>query len=368
MWQRFGPYHVTRLRGAANALAPRWQVLGLEVAERDHYEWDRAANTDVQRVVLFPGRAYECLPSRFVRARTREVLDQVQPSAVCVNGWAAAEAVAALKWCRVNRRRAILMSETFESAPNALKHQIRRWRVRQFDAALVGGRWQATYLAALGYPSQRVEIGYDVVDSAHFAGSPAHITCIPGLIAKRYIFANTRFLPRKGIDALLRAYARYLVMDAEKPATDPPWHLVISGSGEMATTWKQLAEKLGVTGTVHWPGFVQYHELPQWYRAAGVFVHPARQEAWGLVVNEAMASNLPVIVGRRVGAACELVREGENGFLIDPDDTESFATVILRVACMTDAQRAAMGDASRRIVSNFGPDRFGQALKRCLTG
>ena len=134
----------------------------------------------------------------------------------------------------------------------------------------------------------------------------------------------------------------------------------------MEDEWKALARELGVDDMVHWPGFLQYHDLPAVYRSAGAFVHPARREAWGLVVNEAAAAGLPLIVGRRVGAACELVRDGENGFLVDPDDTESFAAVLSRVARLSEAARQRMAEASRRIVACFGPERFGQALARCL--
>jgi glycosyltransferase involved in cell wall biosynthesis len=368
IWQRFGPYHLARLRGAAAVLAPSgWRVVGLEVAEEDHYRWGPAGDTVVNRLTLFPRREYASLSARSIRGRTTEALDQLQPSAVCINGWAAVEAVAALKWCRTNRRRAILMSETFESSKNPLKAGVRRWRVRQFDAALVGGRLHAGYLASLGYPRHKVEVGYDVVDSHYFSRpAPLFGNRYPALLGKQYFLANTRLLERKGIDALLRAYARYVMLETEKPGGGAWWHLVISGSGEMEGPCKRLADSLGVAGSVHWPGFLSYRELPSLYRSAGAFVHPARQEPWGLVVNEAAAAGLPLIVGRRVGAACELVREGENGFLVEPDDTESFAAVLCRVAEMTGAERASLGNASRRIAGEFGPERFGRGLERCL--
>jgi glycosyltransferase involved in cell wall biosynthesis len=261
------------------------------------------------------------------------------------------------------------MSETFESSRNTFKTWMRRWRVRQFDAALVGGRLHARYLASLGYPQHQVEIGYDVVDNHHFTRAvPSFTDRCTGLSEKRYVLANTRFLERKGIDALLRAYARYCLLDARQPRNDAPWHLVISGGGEMERPWKALAERLRVANTVHWPGFLQYQDLPSAYRSAGVFVHPSRREPWGLVVNEAAAAGLPLIVGHRVGAACELVREGENGFLVDPDDVESVANLLLRVSRMTDAERASMGAASQRIAAHFGPERFGRALRRCVVG
>ena len=364
IWQRFGPYHLARLRGAADVLRTGgWQVVGIEVAEEDEYRWSANVERPVIRHTLFPKKNYSTLPARFIRRRVAEALDRLQPSAVCINGWSVPEAVAALRWCRSNRRRGILMSETFKSSGNPLKTYVKQRRVRLFDAALVGGRLHTRYLASLGFPAHKVEIGYDVVDNEHFTRAASPFAGVPH---KRYLLANTRFLQRKGIDALLRAYARYRDIQAQDSNVGEPWHLVISGSGEMEGPWKRLATRLRVTDTVHWPGFIQYEHLPAVYRSAGIFVHPAREEPWGLVVNEAAAAGLPLIIGQRVGAACELVREGENGFLIDPDDTQSVAELLVRVTRMPDAERRSMGDASRRIAGHFGPERFGRALERLL--
>ena len=364
IWQRFGPYHLARLRGAADVLRTGgWQVVGIEVAEEDEYRWSANVERPVIRHTLFPKKNYSTLPARFIRRRVAEALDRLQPSAVCINGWSVPEAVAALRWCRSNRRRGILMSETFKSSGNPLKTYVKQRRVRLFDAALVGGRLHTRYLASLGFPAHKVEIGYDVVDNEHFTRAASPFAGVPH---KRYLLANTRFLQRKGIDALLRAYARYRDMQAQDSNAGEPWHLVISGSGEMEAPWKRLAARLRLTDTVHWPGFIQYEHLPAVYRSAGIFVHPAREEPWGLVVNEAAAAGLPLIIGRRVGAVCELVREGENGFLIDPDDTQSVAELLIRVTRMPDAERRSMGDASRRIADQFGPESFGRALERIL--
>jgi glycosyltransferase involved in cell wall biosynthesis len=367
MWQRFGPYHLARLRETAAMLAADdWLVTGVEVAEQDHYAWDPAVDATINHVTMFAGRDYNSLSSHLIRARTPELLDRLQPSAMCINGWSATEATAALRWCLVNHRRAILMSGTFESSWNPLKQLIKRVLVRKFDAAVVSGRKHAEYLYELGYPPEKIHLGYDVVDNQHFMndidGDDIRLPVARG----RYFFANTRFLPRKGVDALLRAYARYLSLHAGTPASEPPWQLVISGSGEMEGLLKQLCRALQIAERVHWPGFLQYRHLPTVYRSAGAFVHLARTEAWGLVINEAAAAGLPLLVGRRVGAACELVREGKNGFLVDPDDTVTVAEALWRLARMTDSQRAAMGAESRSIVANFGPRRFAESVRSCI--
>ena len=110
------------------------------------------------------------------------------------------------------------------------------------------------------------------------------------------------------------------------------------------------------------PGFKQYEELPIYYGLANAFIHASTSEQWGLVVNEAMASGLPVIVSNRCGCAPELVEEGINGFTFDPDDQEQLANRLLEVASLSSDRRQGLGDAGRRIVANFGPERFADGL------
>jgi glycosyltransferase involved in cell wall biosynthesis len=119
--------------------------------------------------------------------------------------------------------------------------------------------------------------------------------------------------------------------------------------------------ELGLEGAVLMPGFKQYDELPAYYGLAGAFVLGSTEEQWGLVVNEAMAAGLPVLVSRRCGCAPELVRDGENGFTFDPHDASGLAVLMTEMAADADA-RAAMGRASRRTISHWAPETFGLNL------
>ena len=113
-------------------------------------------------------------------------------------------------------------------------------------------------------------------------------------------------------------------------------------------------------------GFRQYGELPGYYAGAGAFVHPAREEPWGLVVNEAMAAGLPVLVSRRCGCAGDLVADGENGFLLDPEDIGMMAGKLRQVAEMGEGERKKMGQKSREIVARYGPERFAAGLEEAV--
>lgn len=367
LWSRFGPYHLARLRGAALAGAGcGLAVLGLEVASTDRqYGWEPAPGGDgFERRTLFAEAAYEDLPRGAIARAVTASLDRLDPSVVAVNGWSAPEARAAAAWCHRHGRTAVVMSETKADDRQRTwwKEAVKRLIVRSFDGALVGGRCHADYLAALGLPRQRIRCGYDVVDNGRFAAGARAARLAAGRLRgalrlpSRYFFACTRFLPRKNVDTLLHAYALY-----SERAGAGAWGLVVAGSGPEETALRALADGLGLRG-VRWPGFVQYDELPVYYGLAGAFVHPAKAEAWGLVVNEAAASGLPLLVSHAVGAGPELVRHGDNGLLFDPSDREDMARALAAMAGMDEARRREMGRASERIVADWTPERFGREL------
>jgi glycosyltransferase involved in cell wall biosynthesis len=156
---------------------------------------------------------------------------------------------------------------------------------------------------------------------------------------------------------------------------------VLLGDGPLRSSILNLRYSLGLEACVHLPGFKQYPVLPAYYGLAGAFVHASTKEPWGLVVNEAMASGLPVLVSNRCGCARDLVQEGVNGFTFDPYNIEEMANAMMQVwsreqgagcgkqnaemlkAGDTSTTLAEMGDASRAIISEWGPEQFAKGLK-----
>ena len=122
-----------------------------------------------------------------------------------------------------------------------------------------------------------------------------------------------------------------------------------------------------VASTVFFPGFRQIDELPRFYAHAGCFVHPAMEEPWGLVINEAMACGLPVLSSRNVGAAEELVENGVNGWTFDPTDVQGLARLLCQVS-NAEFPLASFGDASRRIIEErCATAAFGRGLVAALS-
>jgi glycosyltransferase involved in cell wall biosynthesis len=141
--------------------------------------------------------------------------------------------------------------------------------------------------------------------------------------------------------------------------------LIILGDGELRSEFEKLRSVLGLEDCIQMPGFKQYEELPEYYARAGAFIHASTTEQWGLVVNEAMASGLTVLVSNRCGCAVDLVKEGENGWTFDPRNEEEMANLMLKISG-DEEQRREMGRKSREIIENWGPARFASGLSSAI--
>jgi UDP-glucose:(heptosyl)LPS alpha-1,3-glucosyltransferase len=131
----------------------------------------------------------------------------------------------------------------------------------------------------------------------------------------------------------------------------PDATLLVMSRSDTATA-RNLADGLGVTGQVMFHGPID--DLTDVYRAADVFVYPSEYDAFGLVVAEAMASALPVVVGSEIGAA-EWITHGQNGLLCNPADPASLHQQLHSIHA-DPARAARLGRAARRTVEEHSWD------------
>ena len=142
-----------------------------------------------------------------------------------------------------------------------------------------------------------------------------------------------------------------------------PVEVVFVGSGSLETSLRALAEELGVTHRVHFAGFVNQRELPEQYAAAD-FLIQAGSETWGLTVNEAMASGLPVVVSDRTGSATDLVREGVTGFSFATGSILALAHLLDHMASMLPFDRQRLGQAATEHIAAFSFEESRLSLEK----
>jgi glycosyltransferase involved in cell wall biosynthesis len=361
------PYHHARFEAFA-ALAPVRPVL-VELARRDAFQCLEFA-ADSTAYIRRPVRAGErsAAASRHLRSLLFRCLDEIAPAVVCVNGWSLPGSAETLSWCARRRVPAVVFSDsTAEDAPRRWwKESVKKRLLSVASSVLVAGRRHVEYVRKLGAPPERIFQGYDAVDNAYFeadadaARSARAVLRARFGLPERYFLACCRFEPKKNLSRLIEAYALYRV-----GAGPQPWSLVIAGDGSARESLESLADHLGVRGAVFFAGARAYAEMPAFYGLASAFIHASTTEQWGLVVNEAAAAGLPLLVSGRCGCAPELVDPGLSGFLFDPYDPSDIARTMTSVAS-PDFDRGSMGCAARRIARDWSPERFANGLKAAV--
>lgn len=361
------PYSIPRFR-ALQALRPDCsvRVMALGATERMR-EWKvQKQDLGFEYLEAVAGETVENIEPRLLAARVRQWLDDCDPQAVVITGYYYPAMRAAAQWARRHGRASVYMgdSQRVDRPRIALREWLKGWWVRRhYDSAFVAGERAADYLTGMGFPRERIWTGYDVVDNDTIASGAADARAAAselrtrlGLPDRFFLFVG-RFSGEKNLPRLLEAYAGY-----RQAAGRQAWGLVMVGRGPQDGLLQRRAQE--IDGVV-FAGFQQADQLPAYYGLASCLVLPSLSETWGLVVNEAMAAGLPVLVSPRCGCVPELVRSGWNGYLCDPLDIAGM-TRSMAVLSSPETDIDAMGAASRRIVDLYTPETWAQGLDDCI--
>lgn len=410
VWGLWGPYHCRRLE-AFRQLGKELghEVTGISLFSGSSVNQWRVENLPEGVVHIDLGNDETRLPLRHLHKlasipRTFQADAALLPS---YGHWSLALNAAA-RW---TGGRVVMMNETHAGTARARgwKAALKQRVVAGFDAALVGGAPHARYFASLGLPEDRIFTGYDAIDNDHFARGANDTTSRASEVRaqlelpERYFLSLGRFVAKKNLATLVRGYRQFLISN---PSTAV--HLVMVGSGEEEFNLRSLCEKLllpvydktsagrshrkSENGTqspgVHFYGFRQIEENPLFYALADAFILPSLWEEWGLVVNEAMASGLPVVVSETAGCAEDLLEEPapaqmspdelqrvsqlnlkdrlrQNGLLFNPESSEELARALWLLESCPELRRH-MGQMSRKIVEKFSCDNFAENALRAV--
>ncbi len=226
--------------------------------------------------------------------------------------------------------------------------------LRRIQGALAIGALNRQFYQTYGVPEERIFFTPYAVDNERFLAEadrlrPSRLALREQLgwpAARPVVLCVGKLIPRKRPIDLLEAFAR---VEAQHPAV-----LVYVGEGSERRRLTEAAARRGLRHVVI-TGFVNQTEISQYYAAADLIVLPSSHEPWGLVLNEAMCFALPVLTSDAVGAAPDLIRPGENGFVFPVGDVEALAHALGRLLA-DPAACARMGARSREIVVPYSYD------------
>jgi len=272
-----------------------------------------------------------------------------KPDVVLIPGWHSITLVRAMMTARRAGIPLVYRGDTNNlCAPSGWRrlawHVKTRTLLGRYSSYLAVGRRSREYLLGHGAASTRIFASPHAVDNGAFAaGAAPHLAGAGRDAARRRVgaapgdfvvlFAGKLEEKKRPLDAV-RATARL----------GPNALLAVAGSGRLEDDVRGEAARLGVR--VAALGFVNQQQLGAVYAAADCLVLPsARDETWGLVVNEGMATGLPAVVSDQVGCAADLIVAGETGEVCRAGDPEDLAGALQRVR--TKGGRAAMAHACR---------------------
>ena len=357
LFAQFAAYHVDRIEAAARALAGRAEVVAVEVAQASAtYAWSPSGEVaGATKRVLFTGQPYETI-GKWRRFRAQYAALKDCATVFVGVGYNEPDILALALALRLGGRRVVLMSESkADDFPRQWwRERLKALLLLPFSAALVGGPRHVAYMHALGFRRRRVLTGYDGVGIARVRALGGE----PRIAAqdRPFVFVG-RFVAKKNIAFLVDAYARYRPL-----AGTMARRLVLVGGGELEAPIRAQIATLGLADAIEITGFVGAPEVAAQLASARALLLPSTEEQWGLVVNEALALDLPVAVSRAVGSHDTLVRHGVNGFVLAPDDSEAWAEAMHALGG-DDARWEKMREASRALAPAGDTARFAEGVQ-----
>jgi glycosyltransferase involved in cell wall biosynthesis len=297
------------------------------------------------------------------------VLRRARPDVVVVSGWSTFASQAAIAWCRLRAVPYVLVVESHDEDPRpgwrrAIKGAVVPRVVGEASGVLVTGTLARGSMVARGADPERIGVFGNTIDVEAFAERAARLTPSRPVVRETFgagaddvvVLSVARLVPDKRLDQLVRAVAE---------AADPRLLLVLAGGGPERDRLEALADELGVRLVL--AGDLPWGRVVEAYVAADVFALLSEREPWGVVVNEAVACGLPLVLSDRVGAAHDLLRDGENGVLVPVNDVSAAARALRRLASDPLA-RVTYGARSREIAAVWGyepsVDAFREAVRR----
>ncbi|MGA1871239.1 MAG: glycosyltransferase family 4 protein [bacterium] len=220
---------------------------------------------------------------------------------------------------------------------------IRKKLIKHTSALVAYGTAAQSYLQSIGASKDKINIAINCVDTKFFKNRV------------RTLRHNKKLNPKNKIKLLFVGYLQHrkgleFVIKALNHIESDLVELDIVGDGPARGYYTKLVRSLNLSNVTFY-GFIQKKELPSYYAQADIFIFPSIKELFGLVLVEAAAAGLPIIASKFAGGTMDVVKDGKNGFIVNPYDIEGLAHRIKKL-CLDRKLREEMSKYSLEIINN----------------
>lgn len=318
-----------------------------------------------RQVQLFKQPVEELSQSQIIQA-AQAFLERERPEVLITNGYDHRYMRFMARWVKEHGGRNILPAVSWagDRRRRAIREWIKGWIVRRlFDAVCAAGERAQSYFLGLGFSPQQIWKQFNVVENEHFAAGSEQARGNAPVLRKELGVPERHFLfvgalePWKNVFFLLDAYASYRRSGGR-------WGLVVVGVGSQWESLQAKAKQDQIPSVV-FTGLKKHQETPTYYGLASCLVIPSLSETWGLVINEAETSGLPILASNKCGCVPELVHRGINGYIFEPTDRDELVR-LMHLMSGGSLDLAAMGQSSRKLIEYYTPERWADAVADCV--
>ena len=311
------------------------------------YRWQEFDNAP------FDTRLINFIDFNYIRSNedTNEIIKRIEkfdPQALYISGWTDKGYVKTAKTFR-NKGIPIISGMDAQwkgTVRQIVACQVARWYLHPaIDILWVPGERQRVFAKKLGYTGNCCWNGMYTCDWVKFA----NVIKNRSTNHSPFFLYVGRYVDVKGIDILTQAYELY------RTTVEQPWSLVCAGAGPLKFL---LQNKAGIDDR----GFFQPDALPKLMGESSAFILPSRKEAWGVVIQEAAASGLPIICSEATGASVHLVQDGYNGFVVESGNPMHLSEKMIQLHRLSREQRYLMGERSHELSKQYTPQRWAETL------
>jgi len=318
------------------------------------YSFDTYENKEQWWTCLFPDKSYDEISINLIKETFLSKLDEINPDVVIAGSIVFFAGALGLRWAKNNHKKFIMFDD---AKPSQIKRNFVVQWVKDLITRQIDGLW---------LPSKDYDEAYSMFidkDTLLFYG----YNCIDNNLFKfkenrsmdfTSIICVARLVPIKNIDYLLKAWK---LIEKRRPN----YRLVIIGDGPEFVNLNELTLNMGLK-TIVFLGAVNNSDIPTYFYNSSAFVLPSLSESWGLVVNEAMASGLPLLISNKINAANTLLKEDVNGYGFEPSNVKCIAEKIIKFIDLDIEDKRKMSQNSTKIINTMDYENMGKELVSAL--
>lgn len=299
--------------------------------------------------------------SRFIIAKEKgeryetkliNILERLQPDVLVTGFISFPYGAIPLRWAKANNRAVIEYdNQRWDTFPRKWFSQfVKKKLLRKVDAFLCPSEaWDET-LFKYGLKKQEIFYGLNTSDNDFWGKAPDKYSFND--LPEEYFLTVGRQVRMKNLPALVVAYRQYYKEGGRMP-------LVMVGEGTVHDELVALGKGL----PIFFLPFQKWAEIKELFTHMCALLLPSyKMETWGMVVNECMPLGGIVGISSECGSATTLVKDGINGFLFNPHSQAEMVEVMHKLSNLSKKERMKMSEASKRIIKDWGTDRFSKEL------